>query len=163
DVEIQRVVEHLLAECLRRPAAAAGGEREAFGLLVETRTWHDEVDEPPRQRCRGVDRIAGERHLERGLASDAPGAPPHARVPQPRPPGGAKAASSAATARSALATSWQPAAVARPCTRATTGHGTRWIVRIRSVHTPSSFRIPSRSRSTMSAKSCPEQKTAPLA
>ena len=39
----------------------------------------------------------------------------------PLPPGAAKPAFSLATARSALATSWQPAAVASPCTRATTG------------------------------------------
>ena len=36
-------------------------------------------------------------------------------------PGVAKVASSAATARSHEATSWQPAAVASPCTRAITG------------------------------------------
>ena len=45
----------------------------------------------------------------------------------PLPPGAAKPASSLATARSAVATSWQPAAVASPCTRATTGWGTCWI------------------------------------
>ena len=32
-----------------------------------------------------------------------------------------------ATARSHIATSWQPAAVAMPCTRAITGTGSRWI------------------------------------
>jgi len=41
-------------------------------------------------------------------------------------PGVAKRAASAATARSQLATSWQPAAVAMPCTRAITGLG-RWV------------------------------------
>ena len=35
---------------------------------------------------------------------------------------------SAATARSQDATSWQPAAVAMPCTSAITGCGTRWII-----------------------------------
>ena len=38
-------------------------------------------------------------------------------------PGVAKLAASEATARSQLATSWQPAAVAMPCTEATTGFG----------------------------------------
>ena len=49
-------------------------------------------------------------------------------VEQNRPiftPGVAKRAVSAATARSQLATSWQPAAVATPCTRAITGLGSR--------------------------------------
>ena len=47
-------------------------------------------------------------------------------VEQNRPistPGVAKPAASEATARSQLATSWQPAAVAMPCTAATTGFG----------------------------------------
>src|SRR5208283_813352 len=51
----------------------------------------------------------------------------------PLPPGVAKPAFSLATARSAVATSWQPAAVASPCTRATTGWGTCWISVISSV------------------------------
>ena len=47
-------------------------------------------------------------------------------VVQNRPiftPGVANVASSAATARSQDATSWHPAAVATPCTRAITGWG----------------------------------------
>jgi hypothetical protein len=47
-------------------------------------------------------------------------------VEQKRPrlmPETANFAPSAATARSHIATSWQPAAVAMPCTRATTGCG----------------------------------------
>ncbi len=40
-------------------------------------------------------------------------------------PGVAKVASSAATTRSQEATSWQPAAVATPCTLAMTGWGMR--------------------------------------
>ena len=39
----------------------------------------------------------------------------------------AKRASLAATARSHVATNWQPAAVAIPCTRAMTGCGNDWI------------------------------------
>ena len=49
-----------------------------------------------------------------------------AGVAQYRPtvmPDTAKRAESTATARSQLATSWQPAAVATPCTRAITGTG----------------------------------------
>ena len=46
----------------------------------------------------------------------------------------AKRASLAATARSHAATSWQPAAVAMPCTRAITGTGRRWIVSIMRAH-----------------------------
>ena len=42
-------------------------------------------------------------------------------------PGVAKAASSAAIARSQVATSWHPAAVAMPCTSAITGCGMDWI------------------------------------
>ena len=53
----------------------------------------------------------------------------------PRPPGVAKRASSAATARSAVATSWHPAPVARPWTRATTGCGTACTVAINSAQT----------------------------
>ena len=79
----------------------------------------------------------------------------------PLPPGVAKPASSLATARSALATSWQPAAVASPCTRATTGCGTCCISVISSVQVPSSERIAGRSVSATSARSCPELNTGP--
>ena len=50
----------------------------------------------------------------------------------------AKRALSDATARSHIATSWQPAAVAMPCTFAITGCGSRWIVSISSVQTSKS-------------------------
>ena len=58
-------------------------------------------------------------------------------VEQKRPiltPGVQNVASSAATARSQVATSWQPAAVAVPCTAAITGFGQRTIERIRLAH-----------------------------
>src|SRR6195952_1665494 len=51
-------------------------------------------------------------------------------VEQNRPmstPGVAKPAASEATARSQLATNWQPAAVAMPCTAAPTGFG-KWTM-----------------------------------
>jgi hypothetical protein len=46
----------------------------------------------------------------------------------------AKRASDAATARSHIATSWQPAAVAMPCTWAITGTGRRWMAIIMRPH-----------------------------
>ena len=58
-------------------------------------------------------------------------------VEQNRPiftPGVAKRAASDATARSQLATSWQPAAVAMPCTSAITGLGSATICCIRAEH-----------------------------
>ena len=45
-----------------------------------------------------------------------------------------KRAPSAATARSHCATSWQPAAVASPCTRAMTGTGSFRIASIMRLH-----------------------------
>ena len=50
-------------------------------------------------------------------------------------PGVAKLASSAAIARSQVATSWHPAAVAMPCTSAITGCGIDWIFIISSAQT----------------------------
>ena len=55
-----------------------------------------------------------------------------------RTPGVAKRASSDAMARSQLATSWQPAAVATPCTRAITGCGRAWMRSISRVQTSNS-------------------------
>ena len=46
----------------------------------------------------------------------------------------AKLASVDATARSHCATSWQPAAVAMPCTRAITGTGSFWMASIMRLH-----------------------------
>src|SRR5215469_2755395 len=80
----------------------------------------------------------------------------------PLPPGAAKPALSLATARSADATSWQPAAVARPCTRATTGCGTCCISVISSVQVHSSERTAVKSAPATSAKSCPALNTGPL-
>jgi hypothetical protein len=62
-------------------------------------------------------------------------------VEQNRPiltPGVAKRVPVAASARSHAATSWQPAAVAMPCTLAITGCGRRWIVSIITVQTSKS-------------------------
>src|SRR3954453_15383794 len=79
----------------------------------------------------------------------------------PLPPGAAKPADSAATARSHEATSWQPAAVARACTRASTTCGTSWMVCISSVHSASRLRTSVTGRSWTSRKSCPALKTGP--
>jgi hypothetical protein len=68
----------------------------------------------------------------------------------PRPPGVAKLASSDATARSHVATSWQPAPVATPCTDATTGCGIDCTSVIISAQRAKRSRKPCRSRSTMS-------------
>ena len=55
-----------------------------------------------------------------------------------RTPGVANRASSAAMARSQVATSWQPAAVAMPWTRAITGCGSSWMRSISRVQTSNS-------------------------
>ena len=81
----------------------------------------------------------------------------------PFPPGVAKPALSAATARSQLATSWHPAAVARAWTLAQTGWGIRWIVSIIRVQTSKTRRASSNVAPAMSAKLCPAENTGPLA
>ena len=76
----------------------------------------------------------------------------------------AKRASVEATARSHAATSWQPAAVAMPCTRAITGCGMRVMLIItlqqlsKSEPTNSCVRL-----ANISLRSCPGQKALPLA
>lgn len=55
-------------------------------------------------------------------------------------PDTAKRAVSAAIARSHAATSWQPAAVAMPCTRAITGTGNARIASITRLHCANSVR-----------------------
>ena len=86
-------------------------------------------------------------------------------VEQNRPiftPGVANRAVSAATARSQLATSWQPAAVATPCTRAITGLGSCTICCISREHCANSSAITSRSgRKRISRRSCPAQNAGP--
>ena len=78
-------------------------------------------------------------------------------------PGVAKAASSAAMARSQVATNWHPAAVAIPCTSAITGCGIDWIRVISSVQTSKMRRYSLISRPVISERSWPEQKTLPAA
>src|SRR3954469_24629438 len=80
----------------------------------------------------------------------------------PLPPGAANPAFQAATARSQVATSWETAAVASPCTRAITTWGTDWIGSISSPAASSSVRAAARSAPARSAKSCPAEKTGPL-
>ena len=76
-------------------------------------------------------------------------------VVQNRPiftPGVANRASSEATARSHVATSWQPAAVAMPGTSAITGTGIPWTVSISSTHVSKTKRWWLMSLSTISGK-----------
>ena len=75
----------------------------------------------------------------------------------------AKAASSDATARSHVATSWHPAAVASACTLAHTGWGIAWIVSSIAVHVANSARASASDAPRMSAKLCPAENTGPLA
>jgi hypothetical protein len=101
--------------------------RVSSATAASSSAGHDPVDEAPRERGRGVDRLAGQQHLHdalpRDVAADADGGrrAEHADIDA----GSANFAVSAATARSHIDTSWQPAAVARPCTRAITGCGRR--------------------------------------
>ena len=91
-------------------------------------------------------------------------------VEQNRPiltPGVAKRASSLATARSQLATSWQPAAVAMPLTAAITGFGDRTMASIMSEQAASVLAKKARPRSgslrcaVSSLRSWPEEKAVP--
>jgi hypothetical protein len=75
----------------------------------------------------------------------------------------AKVASSAATARSHDATSWQPAAVARACTLATTGWGIAWTAFIMSVQTWNKALVSESDAPRMSAKLWPAENTGPFA
>ena len=87
-------------------------------------------------------------------------------VVQNRPiftPGVAKRASAAATARSHEATSWQPAAVAIPCTSAMTGCGIDWIVSMTSAQVEKSCWKNASSRPIISLRSCPALNAGPLA
>jgi hypothetical protein len=95
-------------------------------------------------------------------------ATPTAGVEQNTPtftPGSAKRAVSAATARSHIDTSWQPAAVAMPCTRAITGWGILVKVTIRWLHSANSAdcHTVSSVRARISARSCPAQNPRPSA
>src|SRR5262245_24640288 len=83
EVEVQGLVEHLLAEGLRGAAAAAGGECEALGLRLEAIARHDAVDQAPVERGARIDRVAGERELERALAAYAAGDRDHGGVAEP--------------------------------------------------------------------------------
>jgi hypothetical protein len=78
-------------------------------------------------------------------------------------PGVANVAFSEATARSQVATSWHPAAVAIPWTAAMTGWGTRWIVCISRVQMSNTARSSWSERSISSFRSCPAEKAGPVA
>src|SRR5882724_5279642 len=77
-------------------------------------------------------------------------------------PGSANCATSLATARSHMATSWQPAATATPCTRAITGWGRRTSESIISLHcSKSAFCQDLPGCARISRRSCPAQKCLP--
>src|SRR5665213_2573533 len=85
-------------------------------------------------------------------------------VVQNRPiftPGVANFASLEATARSHVATSWQPAAVAIPAISAITGWGIACSVSISRTHVSKTVRYSSTLRSSISRKSCPALNTGP--
>src|SRR5207249_1035290 len=82
-VEIDRLVERSLAECLRSDAAAAGGAGECLRLLGELGARYHAVHETPGERGPAVDRLASEEHLERALATDGPGDGHHRRGTEP--------------------------------------------------------------------------------
>ncbi len=81
---------------------------------------------PDALRLVGWNDIAGEQHFHGSAWRDTLRDSATIGVEQNRPiltPGVQKPAVSAAIARSQLATNWQPAALARPCTSAMTGLG----------------------------------------
>src|SRR3954468_468737 len=82
-VEIDLGVEPLLAQRLRVPAAARGPAQEVEAGRVELSGRDDRVHEAPGGRRPGVDRIAGEGHLERALARQRAGDGDHRGVAEP--------------------------------------------------------------------------------
>ena len=139
-VELDLPVERLLADRERERAQPRDRVDEVANRVVERLRGDDPVDEPQaarsaRPRARPVSRSSSAclRPIVRETAT--PGVVQNSPVRTPEVP---KRASSAATARSHVATSWQPAAVAIPCTRAITGCGARWIAIIISVQASNS-------------------------
>lgn len=78
-----------------------------------------------------------------------------------RTPGVPNRADSAATARSQVATSWQPAAVATPWTAAMTGCGIDWMSSMSSEQRVKISCCRAWSAPRISLRSCPEQNTCP--
>ena len=78
-----------------------------------------------------------------------------------RTPGVAKRAPVSAMARSQLATSWQPAAVATPCTLAMTGCGIDCTVVISDAQVSNSSAASSPSQATSSVRSWPAENAGP--
>ena len=78
-----------------------------------------------------------------------------------RTPGVANRASVVAMARSQLATSWHPAAVATPCTWAITGCGIDCTVVISRLQVANSSAASSPSQAVSSVRSCPAEKAGP--
>src|SRR6516162_7423978 len=136
DAGLRLAVEELLTEGDRNARLAHDRGRERLDLRIEGVRLDDPVHEAALAGLRGVDEIARHQHLEglleRHVARERYG---WRRAEKPEiTPLTAKRASRAATARSHCATSWQPAAVAMPCTRAITGIGNRRSVNIMREH-----------------------------
>ena len=137
EVELGLAVERLLADLDgQAPICRRSAARETVDRLAQPLPRHHPVDEPER---RAVAASISSPVSSISIAALRPTARVSATigVEQKRPiltPGVANRASSAATARSQVATSWQPAAVATPCTSAMTGFGNRTICSISSLH-----------------------------
>ena len=123
------------------PSAATAASRSSGGDGV--------VDQAPLEGGGRVDEVAGEQHLQGALRPDrrATAAPSgSSRTGRCARRGWRSGRRWSAIARSQTATSWQPAAVATPCTWAITGWSIDCTVVISVVHIPNSARPPRRCR-----------------
>ena len=126
----------------------------------------DAVHEAPGKRGRRVDRVAGQEQLERALRPDDAGHRDHRRVAEPAALAAGRREArprSAATARSQERPAGSPPRWRARARGRRPAAGRARIVSISSVQSRSRRRMPSRSRSAMSAKSWPAEKTGPLA
>ena len=101
--------------------------RQRYRLAERCPGGDDAVDEPDSFRPPGVDHLAGERHLHRVFSRDGATDRDKRRRTEEADidAGQGETAVSPAIARSQVATSWQPAAVATPSTAAITGFPAR--------------------------------------
>ena len=128
---VQLRVQRLLADALAEPAAPGRPGQQLVDPGVQLVVRDRVVDQAPLGGGGRVDRVAGQGQLHQPLAArrcGPPGRPGCGRTSRPCRRAARTTADSAATARSQVATSWQPAAVAIACTRAITTCGTSWMV-----------------------------------
>ena len=106
--------------------------QQADGGGVELLGGDDVVHEAPVERRAGVDRVPGQGELQRPLLGDVARHGNQRRVAEPSTlaAGRGETRVLGRHRQVPVATSWQPAAVAKPCTRATTGWGMACIVSI---------------------------------